>query len=384
MISEKLEVIRDGLKIKGLICREPETTGKHPVIIMSHGFTGNMYSCKGYCEALCKEGFICVLFSFCGGGSKWDTTEVRSDGDSTDMTISSEIADLTAVVNYVEQLEYVDNEKIMFLGESQGGFVSGLTAAKLGEKIYKLIMIFPAICIPDHARRGILGFSKYDPQNMPEQIDIGSTVIGRKLHEDVVKMDPYLELMKYKGPVLIIHGDEDSVVDVSYSIRAKNAYGDEQCSLQIVRNMGHGVNESQREAIIASLRQFVANKREILSFRIIITHSEELPEQEKKIVKVYFSGYCESKLFKGTIIPEGVDSQVYEKDSLKSMTAEYSFVGIDSEGKQCSLHVINRWGEKDWKPVIKTDSDALKWLNGADLTAVLEHGAEGPTVRIFV
>ena len=63
--------------------------------------------------------------------------------------------------------------------------------------------------------------------------------------------------------------------------------------------------------------------------------------------------------------------------------AEYTLKGIDQNGKNCSVHIINQKNGDKWKPVIKTDSEALKWINDADLTAVLEMENGGPTVRIY-
>ena len=75
--------------------------------------------------------------------------------------------DLCAVIEYVKALPFVDEKQIVLMGASQGGFVSGLTAAKYGDGIQKLIMLYPALCIPDHARRGWLGGARYDPKNVP-------------------------------------------------------------------------------------------------------------------------------------------------------------------------------------------------------------------------
>lgn len=54
------------------------------------------------------------------------------------------------------------------MGCSQGGFVSGMTAAQLKEQIRGLIMFYPALCIPDDARKGHMMFSEFDPQNIPD------------------------------------------------------------------------------------------------------------------------------------------------------------------------------------------------------------------------
>ena len=58
-------------------------------------------------------------------------------------------------------------------------------------------------------------------------------------------------------------------------------------------------------------------------------------------------------------------------------------MGIDINGKRCSIHIVNQREGEEWKPVVETDSLALAWLNYVDLTAVLEGGTIGPTVRIY-
>ncbi|MBQ3164358.1 MAG: hypothetical protein IJC02_07450 [Lachnospiraceae bacterium] len=56
---------------------------------------------------------------------------------------------------------------------------------------------------------------------------------------------------------------------------------------------------------------------------------------------------------------------------------------MDMDGKVCSIHIVNQKDGDKWKPVIETGSEALAWLNGADLTAVLEGEKGGLTVRIY-
>lgn len=391
MTVEKFHTYRDGLKINGLIYRddEPCENNKKPVIIMSHGFTGNYTGFDFFAKKFYEYGFVSVCFNFCGGSSL-DEFEGKSDGKSTDMTVSSEIEDLLEVVKYVKALSYTDNDNLYLMGESQGGFVSGLTAAKLQDEVKKLIMIFPATCIPDHARRGRLGGAEYDPKNPPEEMKLPYTIIGKKLHDDVYTMDPFSELAKYKGKVLVIHGTHDSVVNTAYSYLVKNEYEKDQCSLQIVRNMDHGFDDEMRSSLFASMRMFIEDKKELFSLRVICTHTDEVKREDKPVSEgyycqdVYFNGYIESELFTGTIKDGGVDHQVYKDGKRESLTALYTLEGVDEESKECSLKVVNKWGENDWKPVIETDSHALSYLNGAEVTAVLEGGNLGPTIRFYM
>lgn len=376
---------RDGLTIRGVIYLPEafDVKGKYPAVIMCHGFTGNYRSVGNYGRKFAESGYVAVCFDFCGGGTLVPEDPLHSDGRTLDMRISTETADLDVVIDYVKGLSYVEARRMILAGVSQGGFVAGLTAAKRGDDICRLIMIYPALCIPDHARRGCLGGASYDPEAVPDRIDCGRSVLGKGFHDEVAGMDPFLELSAYKGRVLLIQGLEDRTVDFSYAVKAKAAYEIGQCHLQLVRNMGHSPDGRQFESIFASIRQFLNEREEILSLRIIITHMEKSREEETEQHNIYFTGYCENSYFQGTILPGGCDVRKKHSGKEESVRAEYTLEGLDCEGQRCRLHIVNQWGNEDWKPVIRTDSAALAWLNDADLTAVMEYGEGGPTVRIF-
>lgn len=376
---------RDGLVIRGAQYlpagfQEGKT---YPAVIISHGFTGTYADVVDFCRDFAQMGYAAFCFSFCGG-SRCDADEnVKSEGETTDMTILTEVADLLAVKEYVQKLPYIDNKNLVLLGFSQGGFVSGLAAAKCGNEISKLIMVFPALCIPDHARRGCLGGADYDAKNVPEKIDCGKIVLGKVFHDTVVGMDPYLELSAYKGPVLILQGLEDKVVDYSYAIRAQANYVKGQCHLQLIRQMGHGFDIELQKSIVASMRQFLTEREEILTIRVVITRCESKETGEVKKNDVFFTGYCDTDYFRGAIVPEGCDKQEYLEGEQPKLRAEYTLLGNDCNGENCTIHIVNQWDRDEWRPMITTKSPALAWLNDADLTAVLEFGKGELTVRVF-
>lgn len=376
---------RDGLQIRGMqylpdIMNEEEP---YSAIIVSHGFTGDYTSEAEYCRIFTKWGYAAFSFSFCGGSKTLTAEELKSDGETTKATIWTEMADLIAVINHVKALPYINEKKLILFGCSQGGMISGLAAAKCGDEIKKLVMVFPALCIPDHARQGCLGGASYDPEHVPDVIDCGNILLGKPFHDTVVGMDVFKELRSYKGPVLILQGMDDPVVNYSYAVRAKENYAPGQCHLQLIRNMGHGVNEKQRESVALSVRQFLLEREELLTIRVIITHSDSLEQTDYRESKIYFTGYCDTDLFHGTILPGGCDTRKYYKDGTESVCADYTLEGIDADGKRCRIHIINQGVNGEWKPAIDTDSQALAWLNKADATAVLEYSKEGPVVRIF-
>ena len=110
-------------------------------------------------------------------------------------------------MRYFKSRPDVDKKNIVLLGESQGGLISALTAARMKKDIRKLVLVFPALCIPDNWN------SRY-PQvtDIPDTTRIWRVPNGRRFFTEIRDMDPYKAVEAYESPVLIIHGDADAVV----------------------------------------------------------------------------------------------------------------------------------------------------------------------------
>ena len=192
---------------------------KLPAVIMSHGFGGCQVEMTGWAERLAEMGLAVYTYDFCGGGRG------ISDGDTADMTVLTEREDLATVLAYVQALPYTDNDRIVLWGFSQGGFVSALAAARIGEQIRGLVLIYPAFCIPDDGRAGVMpGTPGFDPDHIPEILMAGDMRVGKAYVEVSQKIDIYREIVKYRGNVLIVHGLSDAMVNYNYSVHAYRAY----------------------------------------------------------------------------------------------------------------------------------------------------------------
>lgn len=376
---------RDNLQIKGMqFIPNHKLKEKCKAIIVCHGFTGDYTNEIPLCVNLAERGYAAFCFSFCGGSKHTTDDAFKSDGKTTETTLWTQVADLLAVKEYVKQQDYVDEQQIILMGESQGGVVAGLTAAKCGSEISALVMFFPALCIPDHARRGCLGGADYDVHQVPEVLECPNIQLGKIFHDTVVNMDIYQELSGYHGSTLIIQGADDKVVNFSYAIRAKENYAPGQCHLQLVPNMGHGMTDEQRESAVESIHQYLMGKREVLTVRVICTSSETVECGDDSEQKIYFTGYCETGAFKGTVLSGGCDTIRHCKNGEVHQCADYTLEGFDAEKQLCRIHITNRRVEGDWKPIIKTDSKALSWMENADTTAILDMSREGPIVRFYM
>lgn len=221
-----------------------------PVAIVSHGFMAFQDTVRHYAKELAREGYCAYCFDFCGGSV---AQKGKSDGETTDMSVLTEVTDLEAVIEYVQSLPYNSNH-LLLVGCSQGGFVSALAAARHPGLVDKLVLFYPALCIPDDARAGQMMFAKFDPMNIPERIDCGPMKLGRCYVTDVIGMDPYEEIKPYRGPVLIIHGTKDAIVALDYSRQAQKSYPN--AKLHIIKGGAHGFNKKHDAIAMAHLRSF--------------------------------------------------------------------------------------------------------------------------------
>lgn len=68
---------------------------------------------------------------------------------------------MSAVLEQVRALDYVDESQVFLRGESQGGFVSAYVAANHPEDVKALILYYPAFVLQDDAR------AKSEPRRHP-------------------------------------------------------------------------------------------------------------------------------------------------------------------------------------------------------------------------
>lgn len=236
---------RDGMSIYGQAYIPGDGNGKYPTVIMGHGFTGTYRDNVNYAAHLAENGYAAYVFDFCGGSNY-----TQSGGDTRGMSVITEVEDMKAVVDHFKTLDFVDLERIFLMGESQGGFVAALTAAQRPNGINGLIMLYPAFVIPDNAKKSYTSVSA-----IPDDINLWGVHVSAKYYSDIWDLDVYNEIGKYTGNVLIFHGTQDNLVDLSYSQRAKETY--KSAELVVYKGAGHGFNGSYVQEASDKMVEFV-------------------------------------------------------------------------------------------------------------------------------
>ena len=260
IIKSSFTCQRDNLTIRGTEYR-PEGDCL-PIAIVSHGFMAFQDTVRQYAKAMAEMGYVSYCFDFCGGC----VIKGKSDGSTAEMSVLTEVKDLEAVIQYARGREYSNPEEILLMGCSQGGFVSAIAASKLNGIISKLVMFYPALCIPDDARAGKMMFAKFDPGNIPDIIRCGPMKLGKCYVRDVIGMDTYQEIQDFSGDILIVHGTKDKIVNMEYSKRAYEMYlenrgkndGAGTVSFFPLDGGRHGFSKRHDRAAIGYLKQFLA------------------------------------------------------------------------------------------------------------------------------
>ncbi len=110
----------------------------------------------------------------------------------------------------------------------------------------KALSIFmSAIMLFSLAAFGQSGASKDD---IPDTYYQMWMTVGRVFAEDLLNYDIYEAISAYKKDVLLIHGDADSIVPISYSEKAVEVYDSAQ--LKVLSGAGHGFYGNDAEQAI--------------------------------------------------------------------------------------------------------------------------------------
>ena len=226
--TEELVLKNGEDNIFGMLYLPAEEKNTYPTVILSHGFGVNYRRVEEYARMFAKQGIAAYAFDFRGGGRA-----SKSDGDMTQMSVLTEASDLNAVIDGIKQQSFTDVNNLFLFGESQGGFVSSYVAANRPEEIAGLVLFYPAFVIQDEAHQRYT-----DPKTMPETEELMGSTVGKIYTIDAVSFDIYEVIGNYKKDVLIVQGDKDALVPLSYSERALEVY--DSAVLEVINGGTHG------------------------------------------------------------------------------------------------------------------------------------------------
>lgn len=232
----------DGLTLRGMEHIPEGTAGKKlPVAILFHGFTGNKLEPHRFflkiCRALEQIGIASIRFDFSGSG--------ESDGDFEQVTVSQELHEAKAILDWVKEDNRFDTKQIVLIGFSVGGLVAGVLAGQYSQQIAKLVLISAAgnlseLLLNMARQSGIRVHSDF------QAVDHGGNLVGRDFVLDALQIDGFSLAKDYKGPVLLIHGTEDPTVPFATSERYQKVF-QQQAVFHPVQGADHTFNKVEWE-----------------------------------------------------------------------------------------------------------------------------------------
>lgn len=231
-LTEEIWCENGSNRIYGVACI-PEAEGRLPLVIFSHELGNNHEAGVRYAERLAAHGYAAYVFDFCGGSA--GGTQNRSDGSNLEMSVLTEASDLSAVLDAAKAWPFVDSDKIFLLGGSQGGLVTIITGCERQDELAGMMLMYPALSAKADSRAN----SYASPEEVPEDVPLfgGWMHVGRNYITDLWKVDFDQLLASYRGKLLLLHGDRDSTVDVSWSEHAAEIIPN--CEFHIILGGGH-------------------------------------------------------------------------------------------------------------------------------------------------
>ena len=213
-----------------------EADQKIPVIIYVHGGSGEATSFQNIYRELAEYDIAGFSFECCGGNSN----NPKSDGaELFSSHYTSRMSDLDSVIARVKQLDYVDKDSIYLFGESYGGIVVSLSAARHSE-IAGVILVSTGL----------------QQQMMGEPEDKSSYIASYDCE------NAFEEIKKYGGDVICFNGQNDETGAHDAGLAQMNIYkerGTGRADFYSLENSGHSY-----AAFSAEAKQFTLNT--IISF----------------------------------------------------------------------------------------------------------------------
>ncbi len=244
----------DTLRIDGsvgklfTIVERPASSGKVPLVIICHGFSGNCQRpfISDLSASIVDQGMATLRFDFNGHG--------RSDGEFRNMTVLNEIDDLKDVIAWAQRQPWVKD--ISLVGHSQGGVVVSMVSGELGSKVIKAeVLLAAAAVLRDDALRGNTMGATYDPWNfkgdyieLPHSPEAGALLLGKNYVETAIRLPIYETAANYNGPTLIVQGTHDQVVPYTYAERYNEKIAGSE--LKLIPDENHVFSKTQKETSI--------------------------------------------------------------------------------------------------------------------------------------
>ena len=183
-----------------------------------------------------------LRFDFRGSGD--------SGGEFRDMTVTGEIHDARAALQFLSARPEVNGQRLGVLGLSLGGCVAACLAGS--EPQVQALVLWAATAHPERISERLS--SQVGDQPV---LDMSGWGLGRGFLEDARTIRPLASVRQYRGCALVIHGTNDTSVPPADASEYRGALGG-RCTLHYIQGADHTfASSSWKGEAIAKSREFL-------------------------------------------------------------------------------------------------------------------------------
>ena len=243
---QELIINNDGKKIFGYLYM-PKTSKKVPLVIYSHELANTHEKGIFYAEKLASKKIAMYTFDYPGGSN-----DSKSTGLTTEMSILTEANTLTYVLSYFRKTDYIDTNNIFILGASLGGYVASFVCSQKEKWIKGLILMYPGFNVYDTCHNTFNSL-----EEVPKEFSFRGWInVGKKFVQDIWYDNYFESFKKYLGNVLILHGLEDKIVPLDYSLNILTYFNN--VNLVIIKGATHHIFfHEQRDVAFSYIYKFI-------------------------------------------------------------------------------------------------------------------------------
>jgi uncharacterized protein len=190
-------------------------------------------------RALARAGLASLRFDFYGSG--------ESEGDFTEMSLQSEIADALTAVEFFRRQRGINPRRMGLVGMSLGGAVAAIVAQRL--RVQALVMWSAPAHLADLANR--VAQSPYAIPGHANVVDYNAYQVCTEALKGIDKVDLLRPIEAFRQPTLLIHPEKDEYVPTFHADHYLEAAGAAIKELLVVPGADHTFASAawEREAI---------------------------------------------------------------------------------------------------------------------------------------
>ena len=212
---------------------------KCPLLILLHGYTGHMEEphILAISQAVTQLGWAVLRIELYGHG--------KSGGTFYEHTVLKWMSEMMTVIDYARKLDFVSS--LYLAGHSQGGFVTAMAGAMKEDVLKAILLLSPALMIPEDSRKGHVLGTTFDPDHIPDTVHMdGDRLLSGNYMRAARTVQVEPAMTSFRKPVLIVHGDEDESVPVQCAIDAAKVYRQAQLALRFAFDQLGGAGDPQK------------------------------------------------------------------------------------------------------------------------------------------